>query len=44
MSLKGFSCKVSASNVMWAEMWGMFSGLKLVKDLGFSKVIIEMES
>lgn len=29
---------------MWAEMWGLLSGLKLAKEMVFANVIVEMDS
>ncbi|KAF7836148.1 ribonuclease H [Senna tora] len=42
--VKGFMCNLGKTSVICAELWGIFLGLKLAKDLGARKVIMECDS
>lgn len=42
--LCGFSKFIGNSSAYVAELWGDFEGLKLVRDRGFSKVELQIDS
>lgn len=42
--LRGFFSKVTSSNVVWAEMWGVYSGLKLAREMRLLRVLVETYS
>lgn len=41
---KGFFCKVSYGNALWAEMWSILYGLKLARNLSLQRIIVETDS
>lgn len=42
--VKGFCCKVTSSNALWAKLWGIYSSLKLVRDALIPRIIVETDS
>lgn len=41
--LKGFFCKVTSCNVMWAEIRGILSGLRIARDMEIPKIIVDLD-
>ncbi|CAL2251951.1 unnamed protein product [Prunus armeniaca] len=42
--IKGFAVNMGNGQVLEAELWGLFFGLKLALDKGVNRLIIEMDS
>lgn len=42
--LRGFHCKITSRNVIWAELWGVLSGLQLARTLKMNNLIVEADS
>lgn len=44
MFLEGFHCKVTSSNVVWAELWGVLPGLRLAREVKLLNIIVGSDS
>lgn len=42
--LRGFYYKVTSSNILWAEKWSIFLGLRMAWNLSIPKMIMEVDS
>lgn len=42
--IKGLHCNIGHSNALWAELWEIYLGTKLVHQLSSSRVIFEIDS
>jgi ribonuclease HI len=42
--LKGYVWKIGTCDVLYAEMWGMYEGLRIARRQGFSQLIVESDS
>lgn len=42
--IKGFHSKITSSNVIWAELWGVLSGLQLARNIMLQHIVVEVDS
>ncbi|CAL9022933.1 unnamed protein product, partial [Prunus brigantina] len=42
--IKGFAVNLGKGQIIEAELWGLFFGLKMALDKGINRLIIEMDS